>query len=352
MRSKDILIVPTGSQGGQQAIQRAGRAADQAAAAGLLADYQQRKSPETIRRQAADITLFTSYLESAGVPVAGLDLAGDLRAWSGMTHGLIDGFVRWQLRQGYAVGSINVRLSTIKTYCTLAARAGYLPGDRLALIQAVRGYRPGEGRHVDEDRQRAGLPTRRPEAKKAAPVEIPPAAGELLKEQPESPLGRRDRLIVCLMLDHGLRVSEVADLNRGSLDLASGLLRFYRRKVGIEQLHQLTADTWQAARAYLAADRDPDGTLPADSPLFAGSPRSLTGRYSPRAINDRMRTLGAPLGLLKLSPHDGRHHWATRATRAGTDIKSLQDAGGWSSPAMPLRYAASAVIANSGVKLS
>ena len=34
-----------------------------------------------------------------------------------------------------------------------------------------------------------------------------------------------------------------------------------------------------------------------------------------------------------------------------TDIKSLQDAGGWSSPAMPLRYAETNKIANQGVKL-
>jgi hypothetical protein len=41
-----------------------------------------------------------------------------------------------------------------------------------------------------------------------------------------------------------------------------------------------------------------------------------------------------------------------RAIRNGTDVKSLQDAGGWSSPAMPVRYAESAAIANQGVKLA
>jgi len=61
--------------------------------------------------------------------------------------------------------------------------------------------------------------------------------------------------------------------------------------------------------------------------------------------------LGAAVGLAKLSPHDCRHAWATFATRAGTPTKALQDAGGWSSPAMPLRYAESAEIANDGVKL-
>ncbi|MBK9709763.1 MAG: tyrosine-type recombinase/integrase [Kouleothrix sp.] len=49
--------------------------------------------------------------------------------------------------------------------------------------------------------------------------------------------------------------------------------------------------------------------------------------------------------------HDARHCWASQAIRSGTDIKSLQDAGGWTSPAMPLRYAESAAIANEGVRL-
>jgi integrase len=348
MGNQEIIIVGDGGEQELPRLQLAGEAANQAASAGLLSDYQARKSAETLRRQRADIALFTHYLQEAGVPVA--EMVRDLAIWRGVTHGLVDGFIRWQIQQGYAIGSINVRLSTIKTYCTLAARAGFIDGNHLALIQAVRGYRPAEARNVDADRQRAKLATRRPESKKPAPVEIAPAAADLLKAQPDTPRGRRDRLIICLLLDHGLRVSEVADLDRGAIDLAAGLLKFYRRKVGLTQVHQLTADTWQAARAYLQ-DRDPLGDLANDAPLFAGTSRAKNGRYSTRSINDRIRSLGAPLGLKKLSPHDGRHHWATRATRAGTSTKDLQDAGGWSSPAMPLRYAASNHIANAGVKL-
>ena len=64
-----------------------------------------------------------------------------------------------------------------------------------------------------------------------------------------------------------------------------------------------------------------------------------------------MRTLGKRIGLPTLSPHDLRHYWATTAARNKPDLKSLQQAGGWSSPAMPMRYIASSQIANAGVKL-
>lgn len=69
------------------------------------------------------------------------------------------------------------------------------------------------------------------------------------------------------------------------------------------------------------------------------------------AIKQQVRLLGAAAGIERLSPHDCRHYWATRAARGGTDPIRLQEAGGWSSLAMPRRYIEDAAIANEGVKL-
>jgi|GEM_PF-4769981 len=44
-----------------------------------------------------------------------------------MTYDLVAGFVHWMQQQGYAVGSINVRLSTIKCSVELAHQAGARP---------------------------------------------------------------------------------------------------------------------------------------------------------------------------------------------------------------------------------
>ena len=88
-------------------------------------------------------------------------------------------------------------------------------------------------------------------------------------------------------------------------------------------------------------------------PVCEGAGGQLRGNrgMTARAITDRVRTLGAAVGLAGLSAHDLRHYWATRAARNGTPIDRLQDAGGWSSPAMPLRYVEAAKIANQGVLL-
>jgi integrase len=175
-------------------------------------------------------------------------------------------------------------------------------------------------------------------------VSISPVHAALLKEQPETPRGRRDALMMCLLLDHALRVSEVAALDISSINLQSGELVIYRHKTNKTQIHQLTPDTYRAAQTYLA-------DCPADQePLFIGI--CSKKRIDTSSINARVGQLGEAIGIKGLSPHDCRHFFATDAIRHGTDIKSLQDAGGWNSPAMPLRYAESASIANSGVKLS
>src|SRR5579859_2460632 len=110
------------------------------------------------------------------------------------------------------------------------------------------------------------------------------------------------------------------------------------------QEHDLTPDTYKAAQAYL-----PD-CAPGQGPLFIGV--CSKARVNERTLNHRIGVLCKAIGLAGVSPHDGRHYWATDAIRNGTDVKALQDAGGWSSPAMPLRYAASAKVANKGVKLT
>jgi integrase len=39
-----------------------------------------------------------------------------------------------------------------------------------------------------------------------------------------------------------------------------------------------------------------------------------------------------------LSAHDCRHYWASQAAHNQTPLPELQDAGGWNSVAMPMRY--------------
>jgi len=69
------------------------------------------------------------------------------------------------------------------------------------------------------------------------------------------------------------------------------------------------------------------------------------------AIQQRVRVLGEVVDLPMLSPHDARHYWATKVARNKNDLQTLQEAGDWSSPHMPLEYVQAAVIANEGLHI-
>ena len=66
----------------------------------------------------------------------------------------------------------------------------------------VQGYANKEAKHVDEKRRADGMNTRRG-TKKAEAVTIPEDIAQALKQQPNTPQGRRDALIMWLLLDHG-----------------------------------------------------------------------------------------------------------------------------------------------------
>jgi len=323
---------------------RAGQAANRAAARHRFEDYRSRRAPETLRRQDADLQLFTTFLEQVKIPAG--NLAGDPEAWNGITWGLVEAFVKWQLQESYAIPSVNVRLSTVKTYARLAFQAGAISASEYALIRAVKGYSLKEQRRVDERRSphiRRGL-------KKAIPVKITPEQAQSLKNQPNTPQGRRDRLLMCLLLDHGLRVGEIAGLLVENIDFERGLLRFFRSKVGKEQVHRLAPATMKALTAY----RD-FGDIPHNGKLLRRSHKDDSlgkAGMTSRAITLRVRTLGEVQGIYGMSAHDCRHYWATTAARNGTDPFSLQEAGGWNSLAMPRRYVEEQAIANQGVKFN
>lgn len=326
-------------------LAQVGAIANQYAAAAAFADYQQRLDPATRARQQYDLAVFSLYLDDAAVSLSVEELLTNPASWAGTTHGLLKGFVQWMLLDGYSIGSINVRLSAVRTYARLAAIAGAIPVTELALIEQVHGYSMAQGQNLDQ--QRAQI---RKGAKKAQPVPITAAQRAALKQQPDTPQGRRDALLMCLLLDHGLRCGEVADLLPANLSLEEGLLSFHREKVKKIQKHRLTGDTHLALLRYFEVCQPGERLLVGSRKGHDG--QHLEGSMGRRAITKRVGTLGTRIGLVGLSAHDCRHAWVEAAIRGKTDLRALQEAGGWTSPAMPLRYASAAVIANDGVVLA
>ena len=335
----------------QQALATIGQIANKHAETAVFADYLSRKSENTRRTHLAGLSVFADFL-TAVANVPGIDpdcLQNEPQCWHGITWGIVEAFKKWMLQQGYSVATVNHRLSVVKVYAKLASKAGAI--DKLGYLQIkdVNGFSGKEAKRINKQRE-----TTRIGHKKAEHTSLATSQAKTLKDPAvhgSSEQGRRDCLLMCLLLDHGLRCGEVAILRAADFKLAAGELRFYRPKVDKLQTHRLTAHTLRALRLYLKVR--PGGVD--DDLLFVGSKKGgqlTSSPMSDRAITKRVNYLGKQLlGIDTLSAHDCRHYWATAAAREGTDPFRLQEAGGWNSLTMPRHYVEDAKIANEGVIL-
>ena len=256
---------------------------------GAFAAPVNRKGKESAASEAASLPIIYSAHYCQSVPAA----------WHGVTWGLVEGFVRWLLNQGYSVASINNRLSAVKVYARLAAKAGAIPAEEHALIREVHGYGETEGKRMDDRRPKSRVGHKKDEA-----LVLTAEQARLLKSRhAPTPQGKRDWLLICLLLDLGLRASEVAALRVEDF-VEPGYVTVYRQKTDSVDRMELTADILKALVAYAPYQRK-------EGLLLRGSRKNekLTKQnMSVRAIGGRVKILGRDiLGFWELSPRSAPH---------------------------------------------
>jgi integrase len=353
-------------------LQQAGQAANYAASRFVFDEYRKDLTTNTTRAHDNDLDVFALFLQqTTGIKATGQAFTENPATWQHITHGLVKAFQGWNLKQGYAIQTINRRVSTVRKYAGLAHEAGILDESTIALINTVKAFNGKRARNRDENRTEAGIPTRvikpltkdnepvldnddkpilKP-AKKSENVRIPDSVVELLKtDHDNTPQGVRDRLLLCLLLDHAMRASEAANMTVGNVNMEAGTIRFYRIKTDTWQTDNMTADTYKAMKAYLEY-----------MPLMANEKlirRSVRGQnlgkpgISSRTVSRIVTEHGKRHGIKGLSAHDCRHSWATRARDAETPLMDIMSGGGWKTPMMVKRYTDERDIANEAVKLS
>lgn len=153
-----------------------------------------------------------------------------------------------------------------------------------------------------------------------------------------SPKGIRDLAICALMLDSGLRVSEVAHLEIKHLDIAERHLHVIIKggRWGEGVFSQETAiylSNWLAVREGIV---DPKTTT-----VFCGIGGSTPGLAMTRdGLKVLFRYWGKQSGIGALSPHDLRRTFAVVATRLRAPSRVLQVAGRWKDIKMVEHYTA------------
>ncbi len=291
-----------------------------------------RKAANTQIRHKKELRNFSSFLAEIGYSNDGMT---NPQEWGGMTFGLIEGYQRFMLKNGYSVNSTNQTIYIIKAYAELAGKAGFIPFDEMARIKEVKGFKTGEAVHIDQQRKAQGAATRISTKKQRARNLSSFQVERLKHEHPDTLKGKRDALIFALFLDMGLRESELLSLSRESFDMDTKMLHWHREKTNNNGHESMSRDVMDTAIAYFKAHE-----ITGENTLLLSVNKwgHITGNLTMRGLVSIVKAAGKTVGIDNLSPHDLRHSMALRAYQAGIPLKSIQRRLGHSSVKTTERY--------------
>ena len=142
----------------------------------------------------------------------------------------------------------------------------------------------------------------------------------------EAPKRMRDRLIIKLLYETGMRVGELTALTIGDVDLEAGEITIQEAKRHEEGRKVPLVNSWTKTML-----RDYIGTRKTrKDPLFVSNKR---GPLSRRQVERLISNYGARIGLDKdkRHPHVLRHTHAVYSLKSGIDLRTLQQNLGHSS---------------------
>jgi integrase/recombinase XerC len=195
---------------------------------------------------------------------------------------------------------------------------------RIAAARTFYAWLVREGRVTDNPAERL----RSPRVKKPLPRVVQVDEAVPLVEAPLGDGSRalRNRALLEVAYGGGLRVSELAALDVGDLDLAGGLVRVRGGKGGKDRVAPIGPPAVDALRDWLAGR--------VRGPVFTNA---AGGRLTTRAMYDVVRRAGLQQGL-EVHPHMLRHSFATHLLAGGADVRAIQEMLGHASLATTQRY--------------
>jgi integrase len=145
-----------------------------------------------------------------------------------------------------------------------------------------------------------------------------------------SSLTARNRAIILVLLDTGIRLNELVTLNLEDVDFTGQRMRILNGKMKKQRVVALGDAGLGALREYLRHRGYEDG------PLFLSHQGE---RLSGHSVSVMMRRLSNWTGIPSIHPHRFRHTFATWAIESEAREIDVQYLLGHSTPAMVRRYA-------------
>jgi integrase/recombinase XerD len=244
-------------------------------------------SPQTVRAYAADLARFLEWCERAALDPLTL------------TPRAMRGYLSELDAAHYSRRTIARRLSAVRTFFAFLQRECVTTIDPAAVVATPK------------------LPSRLPKT-------VPSDLLQALLDAPDTrtAAGLRDAAVLELLYATGARVSEVASLRLGDIDMAGGQVRLMGKgsKQRIVPLHR---ESLRRMEAYVRGGRGALGPSPDEAAIFLNrNGTRLTDGGIRRMMRRYMDLLGGAAGL---TPHALRHTFATHLLEAGADLRSVQE---------------------------
>jgi integrase/recombinase XerD len=259
----------------------------------VLADFldslrvERRLAANTVAAYSRDVRRYAEFLAERGL---GGPPEADLFA--------VRGYLEWLAGSGLAAASRARGLAAVRSLYRFLRLEGRIDRDPTEFLETPRGA-------------------------KKLPRHLSGAEVERLLAQPErsTRMGRRDALLLALLYDCGLRVSELVGLRLDQVDPEAWLLRV-RGKGGKERFVPFGEESRAAIVAYLAESRNASGRARGNRHLFPGARGGhLTRQRAWQIVKAHLRGAGV---IRAVSPHTLRHSFATHLLDNGADLRAVQ----------------------------
>lgn len=246
-------------------------------------------SPLTIDAYAKDLALYREFLEKRDKTQLAQTVRDDIIA-----------FQKDQLAEGFAVSTIERRLSAIKGLHRFALREGYVETDPAQAIPLPK------------------KPARLPDV-----LSIEQISSLLDSIDTSTPIGKRDATMLEMLYGCGLRVSELVNLDRSHMLVDEGFLRVFG-KGSKERMVPISGIAFDRMVEYLN-DVRPELENPQTAANAALFLNARGGRLTRQSVHRIVTRAGMSIGVKNLHPHTLRHSFATHLLEGGADLRSIQD---------------------------
>ncbi|MGA4521374.1 tyrosine-type recombinase/integrase [Citrobacter portucalensis] len=252
---------------------------------------------------------------SAGILKHGTDVTS--YPWEQLNYAAVAKVRAALLDDGYAVSSVNMALSALRSVAQTAFNLNCMDAETLARIRSVK--------RVSGDIQRKGRALDRQEIR---------ALIQAAKQHPQHVRRCRDAAIVLTLCGTGLRVGELVklelrDYDNGILTVRQGKGRKHR------EIHVADAVD-KAIRAWVKVSANE-----AENALFSRIQRNgktSTQPLTTTGLTGILAELQQTAGIARFTPHDMRRTFITRLLEQGVDINTVRQLAGHSDISTTTRY--------------